>query len=266
MPKEKISCTVAILTHNSAGTVPRAFESVKNFAEIIVCDGNSADTTLEIAGRYGARVIKQSSEFLSTEGRITNYGGVRNQTLAGATYEWFFFLDSDEYISPALEEEIAKIVQTNKPAAYWVPRKYVLHGVVVEEASTYPNKQMRFFNRLSATKFIKEVHERIELKNDAVVSALRSPMFVPLPATAGELTTKWRGYLALEGFRKGSLTLRQALGSALHEFLVAGLYTLRTLRIALFSRGTKLPLAYEWARVRYQFSLIGVLLSRVRSW
>ena len=45
----KILCTVAVLTKNSAETLARALESAKEFAEIIVCDGGSTDRTLDIA-------------------------------------------------------------------------------------------------------------------------------------------------------------------------------------------------------------------------
>lgn len=45
----KIQATIAILTHNSADTLPHALRSVGEFAETIICDGNSTDETRELA-------------------------------------------------------------------------------------------------------------------------------------------------------------------------------------------------------------------------
>ena len=92
---QRIPCTVGILTHNSAATLPRALESVRDFAEIIICDGGSSDETLAIAERFGARVIAQDRQFVDVEGRIVDYAGTRNQMLKGSSEQWFFFFDSD---------------------------------------------------------------------------------------------------------------------------------------------------------------------------
>ncbi|MBI2603994.1 MAG: glycosyltransferase, partial [Candidatus Harrisonbacteria bacterium] len=57
--RNKIPCSVGVLTLNSAKTLARCLESFKDFAEIIVCDGNSTDDTVAIAKKYGAKVVKQ---------------------------------------------------------------------------------------------------------------------------------------------------------------------------------------------------------------
>ena len=57
--KEKINCSIGILTLNCGDTLERCLKSLKDFREIIICDGNSTDNTLEIAKRYGAKIIKQ---------------------------------------------------------------------------------------------------------------------------------------------------------------------------------------------------------------
>jgi len=60
MPSDKkIPASVGILTLNSGKTLRRALNSLTDFAEIIVCDGNSTDDTLEIAREYGAKIIRQ---------------------------------------------------------------------------------------------------------------------------------------------------------------------------------------------------------------
>lgn len=259
-----VPCTVAILTHNSAKTLPRALESVGDFSDIIVCDGNSTDGTLEIARSYGARILKQDPRFLNSEGRIQNFSGVRNQSLEAAVFDWFFFLDSDEYIGIDLHNDIARVV-LEEPCAYWIPRIYEHNGRHIECSVAYPSQQMRLFNKRVTMKFIKEVHERIELLPHTTPSWLVSPMFVPLPGTARELVRKWRGYLLLEQGRRKSLTVRKWLRGSLRDGGVAVLYALRLARILVFCRGTRLPVSYEFARIWYQFALIKDSFTKIRS-
>ncbi len=259
-----VPCTVAILTHNSARTLRRALESVSNFSDIIVCDGNSTDATLDIARAYGARILKQDRAFLTTEGRIQNFSGIRNQTLRAAVHDWFFFLDSDEYIRLDLQDEIAKVVHM-EPCAYWIPRIYEYKGKDIDCSVAYPSQQMRLFNKKVATHFIKEVHERIELRPGTVPLWLTSPMFVPLPDTVEELVRKWQGYLLLERGRRKPITAREWLRSSTHDAGVAVLYTLRLARILLFSKGTRLPVSYEIARIWYQLVLIKDSFTMIRS-
>lgn len=251
----KIPATVAMLTHNSAATLPRALESVRDFSEIIICDSGSTDGTLAIAHSFGARLLSQDTHFLFEDGRIRNFAGVRNQTLSAASNDWFFFLDSDEYIGVELEEEIFKKTKES-PAAYWIPRKYVYLDKIVDCSVAYPSQQMRLFHRSVTKEFIKEVHEKIELRSGIIPGWLIEPMFVPVPDTVGKLVAKWRGYLAIENTRRAPISLRQWLQSVPRDVGIAVLYLLRLLRILLFCRGTRLPITYELARVWYQCMLI----------
>ncbi len=263
---KKIQCTVAILTYNNAKTLARALDSVRGFAEIIICDGGSTDDTVSIAQSYGARVLKQDRQFLDDAGRLQNYGGVRNQTLSEASFKWFLSLDSDEYLSTELVEEIAEIVENRSPVAYWVPRKYVYDGKVIDCSITYPNKQMRFFNCGAVTEFIKEVHERIVVRPDATVCMLRNYMLVPFEGNVSSIKQKWLQYLTIESARNPTTSFRAWLRGAFRETKVAVLYSFRLVRNILFCRGNKLPIRLELIRFWYQGVAIVSSLRRVNSW
>ena len=105
----KIYCSVEILTLNSEKTLERCLESVKDFAEIIVLDGNSTDNTRDIAARYGAKIYPQYDTDERAV-RITNFADIRNKGFRRATCDWFMFIDSDEYLSPELAREIREVV------------------------------------------------------------------------------------------------------------------------------------------------------------
>ncbi len=250
-----ISCTVGVLTFNSGKTLARALESVREFSDIVICDGGSTDDTLEIAARFGARVITQDPAFLSG-GRIQDFSGVRNQLLHAAKEQWFFWLDSDEYIDATLSEEVAHIISADTPGAYWVPRLYVHDNEVVRHAVTYPTQQMRFFHVSVSRGFIKPIHERVDLTTEP--EWLDNPMYVPVPESVEVMRKKWNHYLSIERVRLQAIPFVHKLHLAARETAIAGMYLLRLVRIR-FSSGKKLPLSYEFARVGYQFNLVRTL-------
>ncbi|MDO8590940.1 MAG: glycosyltransferase, partial [bacterium] len=234
----KIRCTVAILTFNSGATIKAALESVKNFTEIIICDGGSTDETLSIARAYGARIIVQAPEFKGEGNRISDFSGVRNQTLAVASFPWFFFLDSDELMTPKLEAEVASVISSmRRAAAFWVPRKYTLEGEIVDCAATYPTKQMRFFHRSAVVGFIKTIHERIEVKQSVPILNLINFMLVPLNPNPAFHRLKWDRYIDLEIARRGKISMWQWISSCVENAKISSLYLFRYLRDLVFCRG-----------------------------
>lgn len=254
----QIPCTVAILTHNSASTLPRALESVRSFDDVLICDGRSTDDTRDIATSFGARILEQDPSYLSEEGGICDFGGIRNQTLDAARHQWFLFLDSDEYLSTPLVQEVREIVTEGTPAAYWMPRLYVVNNRIIHCASTYPNKQMRFFHRGSVGRFIKEVHERIELLENAPVRNLSGALLVPFLENPAELRAKWSRYLAIEEKRQSSRTFRSWVVASLREAAIGALFFIRIVRNILCCRKGRMPLALELTRLWYQKELIRV--------
>lgn len=161
--KEKIKCTVGILTFNSENTLERALRSLTAVDDIVVCDGGSTDSTRSIAQKFGARIIEQDPRYKDATGRLINYAGVRNQCVDAAHHDWFFYIDSDEIASTELIEDIRAVVDANPPPhlVYWV--RFCLTSedgsVVYKKFKEY--YQPRFFNRRSGARFERPIHERV---------------------------------------------------------------------------------------------------------
>ena len=251
----KIQCTVGILTFNSDATLKATLESVRGFAEVIICDGGSTDETLSLARAYGARVIVQSPEFKGEGNKIADFSGVRNQMLGAASYEWFFSLDSDELMTPALEAEIEVIVSSGHPAAFWVPRKYTINGELIDCATTYPARQMRFFHRRSVNGFIKIIHEKIEVKSESPVFKLKNFMLVPFNPDPAFHRRKWQHYIELEAVRRGKISLWGWFISSAENFKISLLYVARFLKNLVFCRGKRMPWRLEWERHVYHVNI-----------
>jgi len=152
----KIKCSVGILTFNSGDNLEKCLKSLSDFDEIIVCDGGSADSTVEIAKSFGCIILKQEDKFKYKNNKISNFSGVRNQILDKASHDWFLVADSDEYLTEGVVKEISMIVSANdenEPKYFSMLRKYEVDGNVIDYAGTYPNFQPKFFNKKFATIF-----------------------------------------------------------------------------------------------------------------
>ena len=164
MPSDKkIPASVGILTLNSGKTLRRALNSLTDFAEIIVCDGNSTDDTLEIAREYGAKIIRQYDSDEPNLRCEKDKANVRNRNMQAASFDWYFFMDSDDELRPEVVQEIRSIVENPNPPflIYKMPTRIILSGRLIQHASVYPAYQTRLFNRRTGAYFKGPVHERI---------------------------------------------------------------------------------------------------------
>ena len=104
-----------ILVHNEQEHISRCIQSLKFCDELIVIDDNSTDDTIKIVDSLGAKVFKRSLN--------NDFSAQRNSAFEYSSAEWFLFVDADEVISPALQEEIKKAVTTTENVGYKIPRR-----------------------------------------------------------------------------------------------------------------------------------------------
>jgi len=160
----KIPCSVGILTLNSGATLRRCLDSVKDFAEIVICDGNSTDDTLEIAREYGAKIVKQ---YDSNEPNLRcnkDKANVRQKNMEAASYDWYFFMDSDDALPAGIAEEIKNIALNPNPEfmVYRMPGRIFIDGREIKHEASYPSYQIRLINRKIKPYFKGKVHDRLE--------------------------------------------------------------------------------------------------------
>jgi len=160
--KEKINCSIGILTLNCGDTLERCLKSLKDFREIIICDGNSTDNTLEIAKRYGAKIIKQYDSNEPNLRCAKDKANVRQKNMNAANCDWYFFMDADDILPPETTDEIRRIVNNNsKFSIYKMPTKIIINGRIIDHASWYPAYQTRLFRRSTGAIFKGKVHDHI---------------------------------------------------------------------------------------------------------
>lgn len=116
-----------------------ALASVAWADEIVVVDSGSADATVEIARRKGARVV-----------RFTYPGyGPKKKNWALETLdlrnEWVFLLDADERVTDELAIEITSAISDGSADGYYIDREFVFMGRSLR--CFRPNWNLRLFRR-----------------------------------------------------------------------------------------------------------------------
>lgn len=92
VPLRQIS--VVIIALNEAARIAATIQSCQTFAdEIVVVDGGSQDSTMQIAQTLGCQVYQNP---------WSGYAKQRNLGAMWAKFDWIFFLDADETIDPQL--------------------------------------------------------------------------------------------------------------------------------------------------------------------
>lgn len=251
----KIPCSVLILAFNSGKFLDQCLASVQEFAEIIINDGGSSDNTLDIARKYNCKIISQDQKFKNKNGSINDFSGLRNQLIANASYEWVLILDSDELVSSELVGAIKMLDFNEKYNVYNVSRKYIVEGKLVELSSTYPNYQIRLFNKSTGIKYIKPIHEKLIYNNDSKVIKINQPFYVPFPCFK-EFKVKSLKYLNMQLKMWGNLTFKKWFKWILIFHARASLGYAWRLFCIQFKKGKKLPLNYELFQIYYNFLLI----------
>ncbi len=113
-----IPLSVLIRTFNEADRLGRTLESVASLgAEVVVIDAGSTDDTVQIAQRYGARVVSNP---------WPGFGPQRRFGEAQCAYDHVFSVDADEVLTPAMVEEIRAVFARPSVPSLMIVRKAVV--------------------------------------------------------------------------------------------------------------------------------------------
>ncbi|MEW6359769.1 MAG: glycosyltransferase family 2 protein [Planctomycetota bacterium] len=132
--------SVSVITHNEERNIRDCLESVRWAGEIVIVDSFSDDRTLEIAREYTDKVFQR---------KWTGINDQRNFALQKCTRDWALCIDADERVTPALREEIERVLQADDEQCdgYLIPRLNYYFGRWMKHGGWYPNHRLRLFRR-----------------------------------------------------------------------------------------------------------------------
>ncbi len=253
MPAMPIKCSACVLTYNSAKTLEKCLESVKDFTDIVVLDGGSVDGTPEVAKRLGARVYPQRDNGAS--GKISDFTEIRKKLFNLAAEEWVLWLDSDEWLSDSAVEKTGEVIAGGKKKdLYSFLRKAVIGGRKIEYMYCYPEYCKRLFNKNSGVqlKRSKAVHEDLVPGPDSAIKKLDAVIYHKWDESYGDLKKKDDYYISLMLKGKEGIGPGKKLWIFYINLLKATNVFVKSLILYLL-HGFKetLPIAYSWRFVRY---------------
>src|SRR5437773_198723 len=109
--------TACLIVRNEANVIERCLSSISAFVDdCCVLDTGSSDGTVELAERFGARVIVDLS-FADTRGRLRDFAAARNAALSMAHTNWVLSIDADEVLDVVRPSSARAMLQDSRVQA-----------------------------------------------------------------------------------------------------------------------------------------------------
>jgi len=154
--------SVVMIAKNAADLLPDCLASVAWADEIVLLDSGSEDNTTEIARAAGAKV------FVDTDWQ--GYGIQRQRAQSFATGDYVLMIDTDERVTPELQQSLLSVLATPQPGAvYSIARQNYFLGRFMRHSGWYPDRVMRLYERERYEYNSNLVHESLECANAKVI-------------------------------------------------------------------------------------------------
>ncbi|MBI2599833.1 glycosyltransferase family 2 protein [Candidatus Daviesbacteria bacterium] len=146
--------SIVLATYNEEANLEDCLKSVKDLAdEIVIVDGGSTDKTLDIAGKFKAKIIRTDNPPI--------FHINKNKAIDAASKEWILQLDADEIVTESLAYEIKQTIFKHPDInGYWIPRKNFFLGRFLTKGGQYPDYTLRLYRRGKGRLPAKDVHEQ----------------------------------------------------------------------------------------------------------
>lgn len=146
-----------ILSKNEEKNIERCLNSVKDFSdEILLLDEFSQDNTVEIAKKFGAKIIKNRNS--------EDFSFARNKGSKNAKNKWVFYIDADEELVGSLPD--LEKAEQDDIFAFKIKRKDFLWGREIEHGENGKWNEIRLLNKNSGM-WRGKIHEVFVTKKEA---------------------------------------------------------------------------------------------------
>ena len=209
-----------ILTKDEVDHIVACIDSVAPWVDqVVVFDSYANDEVCALAETAGATVHRRPFD---------NFAAQRQAALAVVDAEWVLFVDADERVTPALGEEIQRVIADPALNGYWIPRRNYIVGHEMRYGGYYPDYQLRLLRRTAAQYDTKrEVHELVDV--GGAEGKLQEPFIHYNYASWAQFHEKQRFYAAYEA----QILANQGIRPRPHNFILQPLREFRRRFITL---------------------------------
>ncbi|KAB2899604.1 MAG: glycosyltransferase family 2 protein [Xanthomonadales bacterium] len=183
----KTDLSVFIIARDEADRIGRTIASVKGLsADIVVVDSGSSDATVEVARALGARVVHKD---------WAGYGPQKRFGERQCAFDWVLNLDADEVVSPALREEIARLLVAGSRAdAYYLRIVDVCPGDDVPRVGAHHHDYVRLYDRRRCGFSESAVHDTVHLAGPVATARLKGHVHHFSVRSFARQLEKYNGY------------------------------------------------------------------------
>jgi glycosyltransferase involved in cell wall biosynthesis len=187
------SLSAIIITKNEEDNIERSITSVQFADEVIVVDAESNDSTVAKAKQLGANVFVRP---------WPGYGPQKNFGGAQARGDWLLFIDADEEVPPALQQEIRHTIEQPGVDFYWVK---IITIFLNRPLRHLYGHNPRLLRKAAGSWTSYYVHEQIQTNDgrqialgDTLSGILRQPLHHYSHQTIGAYLKRMTEYTALD--------------------------------------------------------------------
>lgn len=130
------SLIAVVLTYNEEKHIQGCLQTLQFADDRLVFDSFSTDDTVALATAMDVQVLQH---------KFDDYASQRNAALEAVKdkYDWVLFVDADERVTPALAEEVRRVIELPENVAWGIPRHNYLFRKLTLGAGWYPDYQTR---------------------------------------------------------------------------------------------------------------------------
>ncbi|WP_238653617.1 glycosyltransferase [Paenibacillus piscarius] len=144
--------SLCMIVKNEAQHLEQCLQSVQGIvSEIIIADTGSADNSIDIARRFGARITSVPWEH--------DFSRARNRTLDLATCAWILVLDADEALAGWEPERLQPLLESESADGYFLPFMHYVGEAAGREYVT--DNVCRLFRNDERIRFCGSIHEEV---------------------------------------------------------------------------------------------------------
>ncbi len=162
---EEPTISALILAKDEQDMLESCLSCLKWCDEIVLLDTGSSDDTVQIAERFGARVIRF---------KHSSFARLREELQKHARSEWVFFVDADERVLPKLAKEIQVHIETSSVAAVSMKRANIFFGKTLSYGGWGTEIVTRVFKSSALTGWKGDIHESPVF--EGAVSTVTTPL------------------------------------------------------------------------------------------
>jgi glycosyltransferase involved in cell wall biosynthesis len=180
-----MTLSAIVIARDNERTIRRCVESLAFCDEIVVVDSGSSDATPEICRSLGARVHVTDD--------WPGHGPQKNRALDLATGDWVLSVDSDEWVTTELRDEIAAVLRSpGERRGYAMPRCSSFCGREMKHSGWWPDYVVRLFRRDSGRFTDDHTHERLVVHGS--IGRMKAPLMHEAIVDLDQMLRKMNAY------------------------------------------------------------------------